>query len=58
MGILQLAHRCLHCREHKDFVMFQMSEIVRQNVANRVPPLWDSRLAMGFEKSLSRQKSA
>jgi hypothetical protein len=42
MGILQVAHRCPHCKEHKDFVVHQFSEVMsRQLNPEDAPPLWD-----------------
>jgi hypothetical protein len=40
MAILQVAHRCPHCGEHKDFVLFQASEIVRSDISQIAEPLW------------------
>lgn len=42
MAILQVAHRCPHCGEHKDFVLYQASEIVRRDISQIAEPLWEN----------------
>lgn len=42
MAILQVQYRCPHCRELKDFVLTQASEIVRREIPDGRPPIWES----------------
>ncbi|MGO4737358.1 DUF4145 domain-containing protein [Bosea sp. 2KB_26] len=40
MALLQVSHRCPHCRELKDFVISQASENRERPINDDLPPLW------------------
>ncbi|QCI65651.1 DUF4145 domain-containing protein [Phreatobacter stygius] len=41
MAILQIQHRCPHCKELKDFSLSEISEVRTVDVGKRTPPLWN-----------------